>query len=277
MILEYRIKSGSILDEDNLKLIITISSDQTFVELLAKLDYKYNKKINDFIYIYTQSTNKNKHAMIATLMDMSDMNEYLNNLSTLLFAIYEKLGKKISVYLPSVQNFNDLAAAIVKFCEKNMDYNFSLQFFTDDKNLNTLDFHLKSLELAIRNRQTELSNDIFQRFKCISCRFFAYSPSITSCCHKILCKKCSRLEKCPKCFLISNPTNLTELNFLFESLPYHCFCGSHMSYSEKRSHSEICEIRWYQCKLCNKKISFSQSIQHFNEEHFQAIFMDNLF
>ena len=93
----------------------------------------------------------------------------------------------------------------------------------------------------------------------------------------ILCKKCSILPKCPKCFDDNKPTSLTQLNFLFDSLPYHCLCGSVMTYSDKRHHSEMCEIRWYQCKLCNKKISYSKSNQHFNEDHFQAVLMDNLF
>jgi hypothetical protein len=215
--------------------------------------------------------------MLASMSQNLDMTGYYRNITLVLNSIYEKSGKQFSVYLPNVSNFNDLAAAVSKFCQNHMEYNYSLTFFTEPENLQILNYNLDKLQEMINFRKAEISSELFDKFRCVCCRNFAYTPSIFACCKIIVCSRCSRLKQCPHC----NSPHQAELQIsimnVFSSLPYYCYCGTRMIFSEKRVHCEVCEIPWFSCKICNQPISYINSMIHMREHHVEHIYMDNIF
>jgi hypothetical protein len=277
MILQFGIGDGNILNCSGTVLIVEIVGKCWKFSQIFSAEYEKKKNLNEFIYVYAEKNNKNRNILLAVVNDNSDMSEYCRAITTLLEVIYQKSGKIINFYLPGVSNFNDLAAAVSMFCEKHMDYNYCLKFFTEEENLSILKYHLDILQKSINARKAEISGELFDKFRCFCCKNFAYQPSIFMCCSLVVCLRCSRLKYCPSCKESQIAEPQKHLINVFSGLPYYCYCGTRMVFSEKLLHCKNCEICWFVCTICNQPISYSKAIQHIRDNHVEHVFLDNVF
>lgn len=276
MILRYAIKQGDMLEENNVIFLLERGGLPSqywgrVVESCVK-----QEDLNEFIFSYKR--NEKQTVLLAVLGDDLDTEKYFNIITSHFYEVYRRIGRKVSVYLPSVNNFRELAQAVALFCQKNFSYNYDFKFFCEDDKRPILEEMFRELDTMFLNRKNEVSEFLYGAFNCYYCKNFAYNPCILACCNLVICSNCSKHKKtCPVCFSNLETGELSKFANLFSKAPYYCLCGLKIEYSQKFEHCKTCEVAWFNCKFCNKSLNYASSLEHFKEFHVVNLMLDKLF
>lgn len=274
--LRFEIKQGNILEEKNVMLIL--ERENVPSQYFSRVNETCTKQENLNEYIFSYKKVDRQTVLLAVLNDCGGTEMYYDVIMAHLYQVYRRFGRKISIYLPSVNNFRELAQAVVNFCQKNFSYNYDLKFFCEEDKVQVLEESFQDLNNLFLERKNEVAEFLYSAFNCFYCKNFAYNPCIMECCNIVICNNCSRQKKkCPKCFVGLNTETASRFANLFSNAPYYCPCGEKIQFSQKFEHCKKCDISWFNCRFCNKSLSYANSIEHFREFHVQNLMLEKLF
>ncbi|EAR88377.1 hypothetical protein TTHERM_00812940 (macronuclear) [Tetrahymena thermophila SB210] len=119
--------------------------------------------------------------------------------------------------------------------------------------------------------------DILTQLCCINCQKVSQSPNITTCCNSVVCFDCKPIVQTKSCQVCGSRNYSIQVNSFLSKLSSQIKmqCQYNCGYSDNLKllaiHELSCQLKKYECNLCNFKSQGDEFLCHINSDHQKEI------